>query len=120
MLNNFTPHTQVVAIKIVGYTNLNLLGKRQSLTVYANKEDLIESENKSIEQKRSFYKKAKTFVSDFALMMHGEILKAKVWAAKKSLRVKGYCWSRYIDLCNAFRLLHLFNNSVCFDLRVKL
>ena len=119
-MNHYTPHTQKISLKIVGFTNLALLGKRTILKVYTSKEQMIENENKAIQAERSIYNETKQFAKDFAASMYGMALKAKFWAAKKALRVKGYCWSRYIDLCNAFRLLRLFNNSICFDLRVKL
>jgi hypothetical protein len=119
-MNNYTPHTQVVAIKIVGYTNLSLLGKRQTLKVYKTKTGAKIAASSFIVKAKKIYKAANTFAKDFATSLHGMALKANFWAAKKALRVKGYCWSRYIDLCNAFRLLRLFNNTVCKDLKVSI
>jgi ABC-type uncharacterized transport system permease subunit len=107
-----------LSLSIIGYTNLNLLGKRQTLKVYKTKASCKVAALKIVAKAK--IKAAKQFVDDFANVLKGEAIKAKVWTAKRMLRLKGYCWSRYIDLCNAFRLLRLFNNSVSFDLRVKL
>lgn len=119
-MQHYTPHTEKISLKIVGYTNLNLLGKRQSLKVYKTKAGAKIAASSFIVKAKKVYKAAKTFVGEFAIMMKGEALKVKVWAAKKSLRLKGYSWSRYIALCNSFRLLRLFNNSVCKDLKVSI
>jgi len=116
-MNHYTPHTLKVSLSIVGYTNLSLLGKKTSLRVYKTKASCKIAAAKLIVKAK--IKAAKQFVDDFANVLKGDALKAKVWTAKRMLRLKGYCWSRYIDVCNAFRLLRLFNNSVCFDLRVK-
>jgi ABC-type uncharacterized transport system permease subunit len=118
MLKNYTPHTLKVSLSIVGYTNLSLLGKRQTLKVYKTKASCKIAAAKIIVKAK--IKAAKDFVNDFAAVLKGEALKAKVWTAKRMLRLKGYSWELYINVCNAYRLLRLFNNSVCFDLRVKL
>jgi ABC-type uncharacterized transport system permease subunit len=118
MLKNYTPHTQKIAITVIGYTNLSLLGKRQTLKVYKTKASCKIAAAKLIVKAK--IKAAKQFVEDFATVLKGEALKAKIWTAKRILRLKGYSWELYINVCNAFRLLRLFNNSVCFDLRVKM
>lgn len=119
-MQHYTPHTLKIAITVIGYSNLSIVGKRNSLTVYSSKDQLIENESKAIEVKRNIYNKTKQFSKDLAMSIYGMALKAKVWTAKRMLRLKGYSWELYINVCNAFRLLRLFNNSVSFDLRVKL
>jgi ABC-type uncharacterized transport system permease subunit len=109
---------RTVSLKIVGYTNLALLGKRTTLKIYKNKASCKIAAAKLIVKAK--IKGAKQFVEDFANVLKGEALKAKVWTAKRMLRLKGWCWSIYIDVCNAYRLLRLFNNSVNYNLRVKI
>jgi hypothetical protein len=118
MLKNFTPQTQIVAIKIVGYTNLTLLGKKTTLKVYKSKASCKVAALKIVAKAK--INGAKQFVEDMANILKGAALKAKVWTAKRTLRLKGWSWSNYIALCNAFRLLMLFNNTVCRDLRVSI
>lgn len=117
-MNHYTPHTEKVCITIVGFTNLSLLGKRQTLKVYKTKATCKIAAAKIIVKAK--IKAAKQFVDDFANVLKGEALKAKVWTAKRILRLKGYSWELYINVCNGFRLLRLFNASVSRELRVKL
>lgn len=116
----YTPHNKKIAITVIGYTNLNLLGKKNSLTVYTSKAEFIENNNKAIQEKRSLYKATKQFATDFATSLQGLALKAKFWTAKRILRVKGYSWDRYIDLCNALRMVKNYNLSVNYLLKIKL
>lgn len=117
-MQKLTLKHKIKGLTIVGYTNLELLGKKVNLKVYKTKASCKIAAVKIIAKAK--IKAAKEFVNDFATVLRGEALKAKVWTAKRMLRLKGWSWSRYIDVCNAFRLLRLFNNSVSFDLRVKL
>lgn len=109
---------KVVAIKIVGYTNINLLGKRQSLKIYKTKATCKIAAVKMMTKIK--IKGAKQFVNDIASCIKGEGLKLKVEAAKKVLRLYRWTFERYCSLLTAFRNVRLFNNSVCFELRVKL
>jgi ABC-type uncharacterized transport system permease subunit len=107
-----------ISLKIVGFTNLNLLGKKATLKVYKTKARCKIAAAKIIAKNK--IKAAKQFIDDFAAVLKGEVLKGKIWAAKRMLRLKGYSWELYINVCNAFRLLRLFNASVSRELRVKL
>lgn len=107
-----------ISLKIVGYTNLEILGKRQTLKVYKSKASCKIAAAKLIVKAK--IKAAKQFVEDFAAVLKGEALKAKCLAAKRMLRIKGWSWSNYMAICSAFRNLRNFNCSVPFELRVKL
>lgn len=107
-----------ITLKIVGYTNLEILGKKQTLRVYKTKAVCKIAATKL--QMKAKVKAAKDFVNDFATVLKGEALRAKVWAAKRVLRLQGWTWGNYIALCNSFRLLRLFNVSVNRDLRVSI
>lgn len=109
---------QIKGITIVGYTNLELLGKKVNLKVYKTKASCKIAAVKIIAKAK--IKAAKQFVDDFANVLKGAALKTKVWTAKRILRLKGWSWGGYIDVCNAFRLVRLFNVSVGRELRVKL
>ena len=110
--------TKIKGITIVGFTNLNLLGKKATLKVYKTKASCKIAAAKIVAKNK--IKAAKQFVEDFANVLKGEALKAKIWTAKRILRLKGYSWELYINVCNGFRLLRLFNASVSRELRVKL
>ena len=110
--------TKIKGITIVGYTNLSLLGTKQTLKVYKSKASCKVAAVKIIAKAK--IKAANQFVDDFANVFKGEALKAKVWTAKRMLRLKGWSWELYINVCNAYRLLNLFNRSVSFELRVKM
>lgn len=118
MLNNFTPHTQKIAITVIGYTNLSLLGKRQTLKVYKNKANCQAAAVKLIVKAK--IKAAKDFVNDFANVLKGEALKAKFWAAKKVLRLYRWTFENYCNLLTALRKLRNFNNSVSKDLKASI
>ena len=107
-----------LSLSIVGYTNLNLLGKRTTLKVYKSKASCKVAAVKLIVKAK--LAGAKQFVEDFAAVLKGEALKAKVWTAKRLMRLKGWSWNNYISVCNAFRLLRNFNCSVNYLLRVKI
>jgi len=109
--------TKIKGLTVVGFTNLNLLGKKATLKVYKSKASCKIAAAKIVAKNK--IKDATQFVEDFANVLKGEALKAKVWTAKRMLRLK-YSWELYINVCNAFRLLRLFNASVSRDLRVKL
>lgn len=113
MLNNFTPHSKKIAITVIGYTNLNLLGKRQTLKIYTSKSDLIAAEKMQ-------YNENKTFINQFAAVLKGEALKTKFWAAKKVLRLYRWTFQNYCNLLTALRKLRNFNNSVSKDLKVSI
>lgn len=106
-----------IQIKIVGYTNLQLLGKKQTLKVYKTKQGAKVAAAKLMIKAK--IKASKKFVEDIANVIKGEALKAKLWAANRMLRLKGYCWNRYINVCNALRLIRIFNSSVSRDLKVN-
>lgn len=107
-----------ISLKIVGYTNLEILGKKQTLKVYKTKAAAKIAATKL--QIKAKAKAAKQFIEDFANVLKGEAIKAKIWAAKRVLRLKGWTWENYIAVCNSFRLLRLFNYSVNMDLRVSI
>lgn len=105
-------------LSIVGYTNLNLLGKKHTLKVYKSKATCKVAALKIVAKTK--IQGAKQFVEDIANVLKGAALKTKVWTAKRMLRLQGYSWELYINFCNSFRLLSLFNNSVCSELKVKI
>ena len=109
---------KIVAIKIVGYTNINLLGKRQTLKVYKSKASCKIAAIKFIVKAKA--KATKQFVEDFANVLRGEALKAKFWAAKKMLRLYRWSFKNYCSLLTAIKNVRLFNNSVCYDLKINL
>jgi hypothetical protein len=110
--------TKIKGLTVLGYTNLNLLGNKATLKVYKSKASCKVAAVKIVAKNK--IKAAKQFIDDFAAVLKGEALKAKIWTAKRILRLKGYSWELYINVCNAFRLLRLFNASVSGELRVKL
>lgn len=117
-MNHYTPHTLKVAITTVGYTNLNLLGKRQTLKVYKSKASCkIAAVKLMVKIKIAG---AKQFVNDIASCIKGEGLKLKVEAAKKVLRLYRWTFERYCNLLTALHNVRLFNNSVDYTLRIKL
>lgn len=118
MLKNFTPHTLKVSLKIVGYTNLALLGKKQTLKVYKSKASCKIAAAKLIVKAK--IKGAKQFVEDFAKVMKGEALKLKLYAAKKVLRLYRWSFANYCSLLTAIRNIKVFNANVSKELRVSI
>jgi hypothetical protein len=117
-MNYYTPHTRKIAVTVIGYTNLIILGKRQTLKVYKTKASCKIAAAKLMVKAKA--QGAKQFVEDMANVLKGAALKTKVWTAKRLMRLQGYSWELYINVCNSFRLLRLFNNTVCKDLRVSI
>jgi hypothetical protein len=110
--------TKIKGFTVVGFTNLNLLGKKATLKIYKTKARCKIAAAKIVAKNK--IKAAKQFVDDFANVLKGEALKAKAWTAKRILRLKGWSWQLYINVCNAYRLLNIFNKSVDYSLRVKI
>ena len=107
-----------VSLTIIGFTNLEILGKKTTLKIYKTKQGAnIAAAELMINAK---IKAAKQFVDDFANILRAEALKTKFWAAKKMLRIYRWSFKNYCNLLSCVKNVRVFNSSMTFDLRIKL